>query len=119
MSALYDYGRRLVVAESEVEKLRHELSSSKGVCCFLDRVIVLDFSSTKIFIFGADAANKAETERNSAISRIADLEKELLFVKDLNKNLKKELQDLEVAGKHHDEELVALLDPVAQGLSGN
>ena len=39
MSALYEYGRRLVVAESEVEKLRRELSSSKGVYYFLDRVI--------------------------------------------------------------------------------
>ena len=69
-------------------------------------------------MFVTDAANQAETERNSAISRIADLEKELLFVKDSNKNLKKELQDPEVAGKLHDEELVALLDPVAKGLSG-
>ena len=39
MGALYEYGRRLVVAESEVEKLRLELSSSKGMYCFLDRVI--------------------------------------------------------------------------------
>lgn len=31
MSALFDYGRRLVVAEAEVEKLRHELDSSKGI----------------------------------------------------------------------------------------
>jgi len=31
MSTLYDYGRRLVVAEAEVEKLRHELDSSKGI----------------------------------------------------------------------------------------
>ena len=41
-----------------------------------------------------------------------------MFVKDSNKSLKKELKDLEIAGKLHDEELVALLDPVAQGLSG-
>ena len=39
MNALYEYGRRLVVAESEVEKLCHELSSSKGAFYFLDRVI--------------------------------------------------------------------------------
>ena len=69
-------------------------------------------------MFVTDAASQAETERNSAISRISDLEKELVFVKDSNKDLKKELKDLEVAGKLHDEELVALLDPVTQGLSG-
>ena len=69
-------------------------------------------------MFVTEAASQAETERNSAISRISDLEKELVFVKDSNKSLKKELKDLEVAGKLHDEELVALLDPVAQGLSG-
>ena len=69
-------------------------------------------------MFVTDAASQAETERNSAISRISDLEKELVFVKNSNKDLKKELKDLEVAGKLHDEELVALLDPVAQGLSG-
>ena len=69
-------------------------------------------------MFVTDAASQAETERNSAISRISDLEKELVFVKNSNKDLKKELKDLEVAGKLHDVELVALLDPVAQGLSG-
>ena len=69
-------------------------------------------------MFVTDAASQAETERNSAISRISDLEKELVFVKNSNKDLKKELEDLEVPGKLHDEELVALLDPVAQGLSG-
>ena len=69
-------------------------------------------------MFVTEAASQAETERNSAISRISDLEKELVFVKDSNKSLKKELKDLEIAGKLHDEELVALLDPVAQGLSG-
>ena len=31
MTAFFDYGRRLVLAESEVEKLRHELDSSKGI----------------------------------------------------------------------------------------
>ena len=31
MDALSDYGRRLVLAEAEVEKLRHELESSKGI----------------------------------------------------------------------------------------
>ena len=69
-------------------------------------------------MFVTEAASQAETERNSAISRISDLEKELVFVKNSNKDLKKELKDLEVASKLHDEELVALLDPVAQGLSG-
>ena len=69
-------------------------------------------------MFVTDAASQAETERNSAISRISDLEKELVFVKDSNKSLKKELKDLEIAGKLHDEELMGLLDPVAQGLSG-
>ena len=69
-------------------------------------------------MFVTDTASRAETERNSAISRIADLEKELEFVKNSNKDLKKNYQDLETAGKLHDEELVALLDPIAKGLSG-
>ena len=63
----------------------------------------------------------AETERNSAISRIADLEKELEFTKESNRELeelKKKYKKLEAAGKAHDEELTNLLDPVAQGLSG-
>ena len=60
----------------------------------------------------------AETERNSAIRRIADLEKELEFVKDSNKDLKQKYKELESAGKKHDKEMVALLDPVARGLSG-
>ena len=68
-------------------------------------------------MFVTDAASRAETER-IAISRIADLEKELEFVKNSNKDLKKNYQDLETAGKLHDEELVALLDPIAKGLSG-
>ena len=31
MRALYEYGRRLVVAEAESDKLRHELASFKGM----------------------------------------------------------------------------------------
>ena len=31
MDALSDYGRRLVLAEAEVDKLRHELESSRGI----------------------------------------------------------------------------------------
>ena len=65
-----------------------------------------------------DVAVLAETERNSALNRIVDLEKELEFVKDSNKDLKKKYKDLESVGKKHDEEMVALLDPVAKGLSG-
>ena len=63
----------------------------------------------------------AETERNSAISRIADLEKELEFVKESRsklEDLKKKYKKLEAAGKAHEEELTSLLDPVAKGLSG-
>ena len=63
----------------------------------------------------------AETERNSAISRIADLEKELQFVKESNEeleDLKQKYTKLEAVGKAHDEELTSLLDPVAKGLSG-
>ena len=62
-----------------------------------------------------------ETERNSAISRIADLEKELEFTKESNrqlKELKKEYKELEATGKAHDEELARLLDPVTKELSG-
>ena len=63
----------------------------------------------------------AETGRNIAISRIADLEKELEFVKESNnelEDLKKKYEKLEADGKAHDEELTSLLDPVAKGLSG-
>lgn len=63
----------------------------------------------------------AETGRNSAISRIADLEKELEFVKESNnelQDLKKKYEKLEADGKAHDEELTSLLGPVAKGLSG-
>ena len=63
----------------------------------------------------------AETERNNALSRIVDLEKELEFAKESNRELdelKKKYKKLEAAGKAHDEELTSLLDPVAQGLSG-
>ena len=65
-----------------------------------------------------DVVVLAETERNSTLSHIVDLDKELEFVKDSNKDLKKKYKDLESAGKKHDEEIVALLDPVARGLSG-
>jgi hypothetical protein len=30
MQTMQDFGRRLVVAEAEVEKLRHDLSASQG-----------------------------------------------------------------------------------------
>ena len=30
MQAMHEYGRRLVVAEAEVEKLRHDMSASRG-----------------------------------------------------------------------------------------
>ena len=30
MQAMYEYGRRLVVAEAKVAKLRHDLSASRG-----------------------------------------------------------------------------------------
>ena len=61
----------------------------------------------------------AEIQRNSALSRIVDLEKELEFVKESNKDLKKKYNDLESAGVQHDREMTALLNPVAKGLSGN
>ena len=60
-----------------------------------------------------------EIERNSALSRIVDLEKELEFVKESNKDLKKKYNDLESAGVQHDREMTDLLNPVAKGLSGN
>ena len=31
MKALYEYGRRLVIAEADAEKHRHELASSQGM----------------------------------------------------------------------------------------
>ena len=63
----------------------------------------------------------AENDRNSALSRISDLERELEFVKKFNEELealKKNFKDLEAEGKAHDEELATLLDPVAKVLSG-
>ena len=69
-----------------------------------------------------DAAVLAETEKNSALSRIEELEKELQHAKDSNvefEQLKKDYKELETSGKAHDEELTRLLRPVAQGLSGN
>ena len=61
----------------------------------------------------------AEIERNIALSRIVDLEKELEFVKESNKDLKKKYNDLESAGVQHDREMTDLLNPVAKGLSCN
>ena len=63
----------------------------------------------------------AEIASISALSRIVDLENELKFAKESNKelgDLKKKLKKIEAAGQAHDEELTSLLDPVAQGLSG-
>ena len=71
--------------------------------------------------FCIDAANVAEGERNSAISRIVNLEKELDFAKLSTKELeglKRRFKELEDAGKTHDEEMESLLNPVAEGLSG-
>ena len=70
----------------------------------------------------ADAAVVAETEKNSALSRIKEPEKELKHAKETNmefEQLKKDYKELETSGKAHDEELTRLLSPVAQGLSGN
>ena len=78
--------------------------------------------STEFFYLLVDAAVVAETERNSAISRISDLEKELQFVKESStelEQLKKSYKELEASGKARDEELTRLLNPVAQGLSGD
>ena len=69
----------------------------------------------------AAAARTAESERNSAISRIADLEEELKFAKSSADELKKvqdELKSLEAAGQAHDEDLTALLEPVVTNRSG-
>ena len=63
----------------------------------------------------------AENDRNNALSRIFDLERELEFVKKSNdelESLKKNYKQLEAEGKAHDEELATMLDPVAKGLSG-
>ena len=124
MGALYDYGRRLVVAEDEVEKLRDELRLYKGIL-FAHENMPSDFYffvfRLNFFLLG-DAAVMAETEKNSAISQISELEKELQFAKESNtelEQLKKSYKELETSGKAHDEELTWLLDPVAQGLSGN
>ena len=69
-----------------------------------------------------DAAVLAETKKNSALCRITELEKELQLVKESNtelEQLKKDYKELEASGKAHDEELTRLLNPVAQGLSGD
>ena len=63
----------------------------------------------------------AENNRNSALNRISDLEREIEFVKKSTEeleNLKKNYKQLEAVGKAHDEDLATLLDPVAKGLSG-
>ena len=63
----------------------------------------------------------AESERNSAISRIADLEQELEFAKSSADELMKvqdELKSLEEAGQTHDDDLTALLEPIVANLSG-
>ena len=68
----------------------------------------------------AVATQTAETERNSALSRIADLEEELKFAKSSADELKKvqeELKSLEEAGQTHDDDLTALLDPIVVNLS--
>ena len=67
------------------------------------------------------AARTAESERNSAISRIADLEEELKFAKSSTDELNRvqdELKSLEAAGQAHDEDLTALLEPIVTNLSG-
>ena len=69
----------------------------------------------------AAATQTAESERNSAISRIADLEEELKFAKSSADELKKvqdELKSLEEAGQTHDDDLTALLEPIVADLSG-
>ena len=69
----------------------------------------------------AVATQTAETERNSALSRIADLEEELKFAKSSADELKKvqeELKSLEEAGQTHDDDLTALLEPIVADLSG-
>ena len=76
---------------------------------------------TKIFEFTIAAVRTAESERNSAISRIADLEEELKFAKSSADELKRvqdELKSLEAAGQAHDEDLTALLEPIMTNLSG-
>jgi hypothetical protein len=68
------------------------------------------------------ATKTAESERNSALSRIADLEEELKFAKSSADELKKvrsELESLEKAGQTHDDDLTALLEPIVADLSGN
>ena len=68
------------------------------------------------------ATKTAESERNSALSRIADLEEELKFAKSSADELKKvreELESLEKAGQTHDDDLTALLEPIVAVLSGN
>ena len=63
----------------------------------------------------------AECERNSAVSRIVDLEEELKFAKSSADELKRvqdELESLEAAGQAHDDDLTNLLEPIVTSLSG-
>ena len=69
----------------------------------------------------ADATIVANTEKDSALLRIVDLEKELESAKESNEELvelRKKLKEMETVGQDHDEELTSLLDPVANALSG-
>ena len=69
----------------------------------------------------AVAMQTAESERNSALSRIVDLEEELKFAKSSADELKKvqeELKSLEEAGQTHDDDLPALVEPRVADLSG-
>ena len=68
-----------------------------------------------------DAAIVANTEKDSALLRIVDLEKELKSAKESNEELvelRKKLKEMETMGQAHDEELTSLLDPVVNALSG-
>ena len=90
MSAMYEYGRRLVTAKVKVDKLRQELGLSKGV--FLAPILEI-FSSYLLELFTrlnfclADLATEAEQNMRSSLSRISDLEKELEFAKKSNEEL--------------------------------
>ena len=69
----------------------------------------------------AAATLTAESERNSALSQIVDLEEELKSAKSSADELKKvreELESLEKAGQTHDDDLTALLEPIVADLSG-
>ena len=87
------------------------------------RVISASLSFDNFFSYLlVDAAVVAETEKNSAFSRITELKKDLQLAKESNtelEQLKKSYKELEASGKAHDKELTRLLIPVAQGLSGD